>query len=161
MAPLVLTLVQALFLVLLYLFIARAVRTVLKDLRPASAVAAAPTPAGASRREGHPSRRGQPDERRRPPGELVVHVPGGRPRVLRLGSSDVTFGRNEMSTVMLTDSYASERHARVFPHDDQWLVEDVGSTNGTFLNQVQVTRPTPIAAGDQVTIGKTVIEVRK
>lgn len=55
----------------------------------------------------------------------------------------------------------SERHARVYREGDEWLVSDLGSTNGTLLNQVKVTSPTPIAAGDQLRIGKTVIEVRK
>jgi pSer/pThr/pTyr-binding forkhead associated (FHA) protein len=49
----------------------------------------------------------------------------------------------------------------VFHDGRHWVVEDLGSTNGTFLNRVKVTSPTPIAAGDQLGIGKTIVEVRK
>jgi pSer/pThr/pTyr-binding forkhead associated (FHA) protein len=163
MAPIVLVAMQAVFLLLLYLFVARAVRAVVKDLRPAPATGApvAAAPARSSGSAKRAAKRSGSGERRRPPGELVVHVPGGRPRVLELGGGEITFGRSEMSTVMLTDSYVSERHARVYQSGGQWLVADMGSTNGTYLNQVKVTEPKPIAAGDQLGIGKIVVEVRK
>jgi pSer/pThr/pTyr-binding forkhead associated (FHA) protein len=159
-APIVLVVIQGLFLVLLYLFVARAVRAVVNDLRPAPA-GAAPAPAASRAPAKRSAKRSGGTERRRPPGELVVHVPGSRPRVLELADREITFGRSEMSTVMLTDSYVSERHARVYPSGGQWLVADQGSTNGTYLNQVKVTEPKPIAAGDQLGIGKIVVEVRK
>jgi pSer/pThr/pTyr-binding forkhead associated (FHA) protein len=73
----------------------------------------------------------------------------------------VTFGRASESTVAVADPYVSDHHAHVFHDGQDWLVEDLGSTNGTFLNQVKVTSPTPIEAGDQLGIGKTVVEVRK
>lgn len=159
MPPLVLTLLQGLFLVLLYLFVARAVRAVLRDLsaaQPERAPARAPAP----RRPAAPTARRERRPRGRP-AELVVHGPQGRPRVVRLDSGDVTFGRSEAATVMLVDAYVSDRHARVFQDGDDWLVADLGSTNGTYLNQVKVTTPTPIAAGDQLAMGKTTVEVRK
>jgi pSer/pThr/pTyr-binding forkhead associated (FHA) protein len=93
--------------------------------------------------------------------ELVVHTPEGRPRVVRLDAHDVTFGRAPASTVVLDDAYVSDHHAKVFLSGDEWCVTDLGSTNGTFLNQLKVTSPTPIAAGDQLAIGKTVVQVRK
>ncbi|MBA2529474.1 MAG: FHA domain-containing protein, partial [Euzebyales bacterium] len=84
-----------------------------------------------------------------------------RPRVVPLDAHDVTFGRAEASTVVLDDAYVSDHHARVYLVDSGWCVTDLGSTNGTFLNQVKVTSPTPIAAGDQLGIGKTVVQVRR
>jgi pSer/pThr/pTyr-binding forkhead associated (FHA) protein len=160
MAPIVLTLVQAAFLLLLYLFVARAVRAIVRDLRPAPVGAPAPAaaPASGGRRRG-----GKRQERakERAPRELVVHMPEARPRVLALDGRDVTFGRSETSTVILTDGYASERHARVFREGGTWYVDDAGSTNGTFRNQARVSGPTPLNAGDQLTIGKTVVEVRR
>ncbi|HWB71074.1 MAG TPA: FHA domain-containing protein [Egibacteraceae bacterium] len=164
MPPLVLTLLQGLFLVLLYLFVARAVRAVLRDLsaaQPERAPARAPTPRRpAPRRPTAPPARRERRPRGRP-AELVVHGPQGRPRVVQLDSGDVTFGRSEAATVMLVDAYVSDRHARVFQEGDDWLVADLGSTNGTYLNQVKVTAPTPIAAGDQLAMGKTTVEVRR
>jgi pSer/pThr/pTyr-binding forkhead associated (FHA) protein len=155
MPPIVLELLQGFFLLLLYVFVARAVRAVVRDIHTAGSM---PRP-GAPR----PSPRQPNRERlRRAPGELVIHVPDSRPRVIRLnGGSDVTFGRTDSATVILGDPYVSDRHAHVFHDGRHWVVEDLGSTNGTFLNRVKVTSPTPIAAGDQLGIGKTIVEVRK
>lgn len=170
MAPIVLTLLQVAFLVLLYLFVWFTARAIVRDLHGRQPLAAAvrrpapapaPTPAPAPARpppapvaSGTRSPRGQPRE-------LVVHAAGGAPQVLRLDGNEVTFGRSPQSTVALTDSYASERHARIYRQGDQWLVADLGSTNGTYLNKARVDGPTPIGPGDQVGIGKTVVEVRK
>jgi pSer/pThr/pTyr-binding forkhead associated (FHA) protein len=160
--PIVLTLVQGLLLVLLYWFVARAVRAVIRDLRATSAAAASSPP----RREasaGRPSKRsgGGRDAVRAAPSQLVVHQPDAKPEVVVLDSHDVTFGRAEASTVVLSDPYTSDHHARVYLTDGRWLVTDLGSTNGTYLNQVKLTAPAEIAAGDQLAVGKTVVQVRR
>jgi len=62
---------------------------------------------------------------------------------------------------VLTDDYASTRHARLFPQDGQWLLEDLGSTNGTYLDRQKVTEPTPVSIGVPIRIGKTVLELRR
>jgi hypothetical protein len=166
-----LTLLQAGFLLLLYLFLARAVRMVWRDVvrgrppavptqapvaaaRPSEGGPAAPSPAAA------PAAPVPPQPQGGAPAELVVHTEG-RPRVVRLEGGDVVFGRAADATVPLSDQYVSERHARVYQHDGEWLVDDLGSTNGTFLNQARVTTPTPINAGDQLGIGETVVQVRR
>jgi pSer/pThr/pTyr-binding forkhead associated (FHA) protein len=155
--PIVFTLVQGLFLLLLYLFVARAVRWVWRDITaPARAAAVAAAPPRRSR-----GRAAAKQKSRALPRELVIHTPQGRPRVVRLDAHDVTFGRAEGSTVLLDDPYISDHHARVFLQDGEWCIADLGSTNGTFLNQVKVTAATPIAAGDQLGIGKTTVQVRK
>ena len=157
MPPIVFTLVQGLFLILLYLFVARAVRWVWRDVTaPARAAAVAAAPVKRSR-----SASGGKRKARALPGELVIHTPQGRPRVVKLDAHDVTFGRADSSTVILDDPYISDHHARVFLSDGEWCISDLGSTNGTFLNQVKVTAATPIAAGDQLGIGKTTVQVRK
>jgi pSer/pThr/pTyr-binding forkhead associated (FHA) protein len=157
MPPIVFTLVQGLFLILLYLFVSRVARVVWRDLGD-SAATAAPV---AGPRTAKRSSSGGKRKPRAVPRELVVHTPQGKPRVVRLDDHDVTFGRSETSTVPLDDAYISDHHAKVFMEDGEWCIADLGSTNGTFLNQVKVTSPTPIAAGDQLGIGKTTVQVRK
>lgn len=157
MPPIVFTLVQGLFLLLLYLFVWRAVRWVWRDLTaPTRFTSSAPAPPKRGRGRAAAKSKG-----RAQPRELVIHIPQGKPRVVRLDAHDVTFGRSEGSTVLLDDPYISDHHARVFLQDGEWCIADLGSTNGTFLNQVKVTTATPIAAGDQLGIGKTTVQVRK
>lgn len=161
MPPIILVLLQALFLILLYVFVARAVRAVVRDVNRAAAPARMPVTAAARPRP--PARPTAPAGRRTRGHvrELVVHSPGDRPRVVALDGREISFGRGHDCTVPLSDSYASERHARVYPSGEDWMVSDLGSTNGTFLNRAKVTSPTPIQPGDQLGIGKTVVEVRK
>jgi pSer/pThr/pTyr-binding forkhead associated (FHA) protein len=81
--------------------------------------------------------------------------------IINLTEMPITIGRATDATLVLSDDYASSRHARLFPQDGQWIVEDLGSTNGTYLDRSKVTRPTPVPLGIPIRIGKTVIELRK
>lgn len=149
MPPIVLTTLKWLFLALLYLFIARAIRVIYLDLvGPRVPRARAGAAEGGGRR-----RRGQPRS-------IAVHEPDQPTRTLPLGD-EITVGRLDSCTVTLDDTYVSQMHARLYPRDGQWLVEDLGSTNGTYLNRIKVTGPSPIAVGDEIKIGKTAIEVRR
>jgi pSer/pThr/pTyr-binding forkhead associated (FHA) protein len=78
-----------------------------------------------------------------------------------LGSAPVTIGRAHDSTLVLTDDFASSHHARLVPRDGQWLIEDLGSTNGTYLDRTKVISPMPVPLGASVRIGKTVLELRR
>ena len=80
---------------------------------------------------------------------------------LTLSETPITIGRATDATLVLSDDYASSRHARLFSQDGQWIVEDLGSTNGTYLGRSKVSRPTPVPLGVPIRIGKTVIELRK
>jgi pSer/pThr/pTyr-binding forkhead associated (FHA) protein len=80
---------------------------------------------------------------------------------VRLGQAPVTLGRAQDSTIVLDDDYVSTHHARLFPRDGQWLVEDLGSTNGTYLERAKVSGPTPVKIGVPIRIGKTTVELRK
>lgn len=143
-------------LVLLYLFFFRVVRAVWAELRPAGHRAQAPvaTPAHSAPRR---SRRDQP--RTQKP-QLVVLEP-----VELFGSvfpldTEASIGRAAGCQITLDDTYSSQIHARVFSRDGTWQVEDLGSTNGTWLNRQKVSGPMVIKPGDRLQIGNTVLELQ-
>jgi pSer/pThr/pTyr-binding forkhead associated (FHA) protein len=72
----------------------------------------------------------------------------------------VLIGRATDSTLVLTDDYASTRHARISLQDGRWVAEDLGSTNGTYLGQRKIDGPVPMDMGVPLRIGKTVLELR-
>jgi hypothetical protein len=136
------------FLVLLYLFIWRIVRTASRDLRlPQESFVLAPSQAGLVD-DGPIVQAGR---------IVVVQSP-----VLdddaewELNSAPVAIGRSGQNDITLdSDEYASAKHARIEPRRDGVWLEDVGSTNGTFLNGIRVTRPRKLTPGDVVRIGET------
>jgi hypothetical protein len=148
----VLLLLKIGFVVLLYLFIWRIVRTASKDLRmPQESFILAPQEAAAA---GLRNRRPEP----RRMGRLVVlKSPALDERTeFELDSAGITIGRSAQNDVALDeDEFASASHARVEPRQDGVWLEDVGSTNGTFLNGVKVSRPRKLKPGDLVRVGET------
>ena len=151
----ILTLGKLLLLALLYLFLWRVVRVIAADLDgPAPAGAqAAPRPAVA-----------QPERRqtaRQLPTELVLHPVRGAPHTVPLDGDRLVFGRATHVDQRLEDDYVSDEHAELRQVDGQWRVRDLGSTNGTYLNGQKVIAPTVVAAGDQLQLGKTRLEVRR
>lgn len=177
MPPIVLVVIQATFLLLLYLFIARIARAIVRDVRRTAPAQPMPVyqPAPAAQPQAQPSQPQAPaaapvtpsrsrtgsTESRGVAGQLVVHHPDGRPRVITLADREIRFGRDSNATVSLTDPFVSEHHAKVYQSSTGWVLADMGSTNGTFLNRNKVTAPVPIRPGDQIGIGKIVVEVRK
>jgi len=104
----------------------------------------------------------RPPKQRRGIARSLVVVEGSLTGTeLTLSDQPITLGRSGDCTLVLDDDYASNRHARIAPREGTWIVEDMGSTNGTFLNRTRVTGPTVIPLGTPVRIGKTVIELRK
>jgi pSer/pThr/pTyr-binding forkhead associated (FHA) protein len=100
--------------------------------------------------------------RRGAPTKLVVSEGSLTGTTVALQGQTITLGRAHDSTIVLDDDYASSRHARIYPdRDGQWIVEDLGSTNGTYMDRNRLTTPTPIPLGAPIRIGKTVIELRK
>ena len=137
------------FLVLLYLFIWRIVRTASRDLRlPQESFILAPSAAAGVRA----SRPGPVT------GRLVVvksaDLQDGEG--FELNSAQLTIGRGNQNDIPIaTDEYASARHARFEPRQDGVWVQDLGSTNGTFLNGTRLERPRRLAQGDIVRVGET------
>ncbi|HVE74623.1 MAG TPA: FHA domain-containing protein [Mycobacteriales bacterium] len=148
-------------LTLLWVFVLIAYRTVRQDLGAGRGGAAglpqaAAAPARAPAAPTGPKQRGRAAARR-----LVVTEGALAGTTLALGTAPITLGRADDSTLVLTDDYASSRHARLVPGDGAWMVEDLGSTNGTYLGTAKVTRPTPVPLGQPIRIGKTALELRR
>jgi FHA domain len=136
------------FLVLLYLFIWRIVRTASKDLRlPQESFILAPSAGGlqTSRPSLHSGRL------------VVVRSPDlEEGEDFELNSAQLTIGRGNQNDIPIaTDEYASARHARFEPRQDGVWVQDLGSTNGTFLNGTRLERPRRLSRGDVVRVGET------
>jgi hypothetical protein len=152
LSPFVLSVLKYALLALLYFFIYQAVRSVAAGLSPRPAARSPATAAEPARARAF---------RRRPPSALVVHGPDERrPRTYRL-SGALEIGRAETCQVRLEDTYASLHHARLSSRDGVWLIEDLGSTNGTYVNDRRISAPVEVHAGDVVRIGKTVLELRR
>lgn len=98
---------------------------------------------------------------RRTPTSVVVTEGPLRGTTIALGQQSVLIGRSPESTLILDDDYASARHARIFPQDGEWFVEDLDSTNGTFAGQQRVSGPQRLAVGATLKIGTTVLELRR
>lgn len=81
-------------------------------------------------------------------------------RTINLGGQPLLIGRAQDAGLVLEDDYASGRHARLFPQGSRWFLEDLGSTNGTFVQGNQLTRTMPIDPGTGIRIGKTVMELK-
>ena len=80
---------------------------------------------------------------------------------ITLGTAPITIGRSADCTVVIDDDYASNHHARISPHEGDWVIEDLGSTNGTYVQRTRVTAPLRVPIGTPIRIGKTVLELRK
>ncbi|MBD0322278.1 MAG: FHA domain-containing protein [Aldersonia sp.] len=153
MQGLILQLTRAGFLILLWLFVWAVLRTLRSDIYAASGMR---IPARSSRGASVlPSLNRQRSAR-----YLVVTQGSLAGTRITLGSQPVLIGRADDSTLVLADDYASTRHARLSPRGSDWYVEDLGSTNGTYLDRAKVTTPVRVPLGTPVRVGKTVIELR-
>ena len=155
MPDLVLELLKYVFLAVLYIFVARAVRAVYLELKPASSNRG-------SRQQAAPAPSRPPSRRAKKAPKKAAVVEGGnlKGKSFDLGN-ELVVGRAEKCHVVLDDTYVSQMHARIFAKDDSYMLEDLGSTNGTYLNRQKVTSPTELQRGDRVKIGRTVLEMRK
>lgn len=84
----------------------------------------------------------------------------GTVRRLDLAEHPISFGRGNDNTVAIDDDFTSTHHARITSRERGWVIEDCGSTNGTWVERKRITSPTPLAPGMRVRIGRTEIAVR-
>jgi pSer/pThr/pTyr-binding forkhead associated (FHA) protein len=150
-----LKLLELCLLALLWLFFLRVLRAVWSEVRgPAVA-----TPARGGSGDARPRRtpKGPKGPKRGTP-RLVVVEPKDRKGHAYALEEEQTVGRAAGCQITLDDTYVSQLHARVFTKDGEWFVEDLGSTNGTYLNTKRVSSPLAVKRGDQIKIGAVIME---
>lgn len=147
MPEIVLDLLKYAFIAILYIFVARAVRAVVVEMRVEQPAAPGPPP-GKQRKGKVPHK------------AVVVEGAAANGKSFDL-TDELIVGRGDKCHVVLDDTYVSSVHARIFSRGQAFLLEDLGSTNGTYLNRRRITAPTEVNRGDRVKIGKTVLEMRK
>ncbi|HEY9564433.1 MAG TPA: FHA domain-containing protein [Nocardioides sp.] len=156
MSELTLFLIRFAYLAILWIFVLSAISVIRTDMFGARLPAQQSRPAARGQKPAKPPtrRRGSPTH------VLVVDGPNVGERA-DLAQAPVLIGRGSDAAIRLDDDYVSTRHARIAASGEQWFVEDLGSTNGTYVGQARISQPTTLALGTQVRIGKTVLELRK
>jgi FHA domain-containing protein len=155
----VLTVARFGFLILLWIFVFTVVGVIRRDLFAgvrSKSIVASPRGVGGAVLPGRPAK----VKRGKAARQLVVTAGQLAGTRITLGEAQITIGRAEDSTLVITDDFASARHARLVPRDGQWFVEDLGSTNGTYLDRGKVSGPTPVPLGVPIRIGRTSLELR-
>jgi len=155
-----LTLVRLGFLALLWFFVVFVLVTLRRDLRGPREPNAPISPAPPKVRPAPKTRAGR-TSKKASPNTLVVTEGSLVGTVIPLAGNAITMGRAPDNTVVIDDDYASGHHARLTPASDgNWIIEDLGSTNGTWLDRNRITAPTVLPLGVPMRIGRTSIELR-
>lgn len=158
MTELTLTLIKLGFLAVLWLFVLSAVSVIRSDIFGAK-VESPRAPKTPKQRAPKPPKGRKP--KRGMPSTLVVTDGPNAGQLVPVTGADILLGRGTDAAIRLDDDYVSTRHARFSTNGEQWYVEDLGSTNGTYLGSQRVTTPVPVDLGVPVRLGKTVVELRK
>lgn len=178
MSELTLLVLQLGFLVLLWVFVFAIVYALRSDLfgqrvrklQPdAAAAGPAPGPAPVPASSGAPTaavnRPSSPgvggDATTDTASRLVITSGAKAGAEFPLGRDEITIGRSSDSAIIIRDDYTSTHHARIMLWNGRWMLQDLDSTNGTFLNGSRVTVPTPIPLGATVKVGATTFELRR
>ena len=160
MSELTLVLIRFAYLAILWIFVLSAISVIRSDMFGARVES---TPRS-ERRAQKQATKNRPKPAKRPRGEpthvAIVEGANSGERI-SLDESPLLIGRGSDAAIRLDDDYVSTRHARIASSNDQWFVEDLGSTNGTYIGSQRLSQPTTLQLGSQVRIGKTILELRK
>ena len=162
MSELSLVLIRFGYLAVLWIFVLATISVIRTDMFGARAARQAGQ--GQERRadKAAAKARAKPAKPRRGDPTSVAIVEGGNAgEVISLAGAPLLIGRGNDAAIRLDDDYVSTRHARIAVSGDQWYVEDLGSTNGTYVGSSRITQATAISLGTQIRIGKTILEMRK
>ena len=161
MSELTLMLIRFAYLAILWIFVLSAISVVRSDMFGARIDSA---PRSDRRAEKQARRQAKAKPTRRPrgaPTHVAILEGANAGETISLDLAPLLVGRGSDAAIRLDDDYVSTRHARIASSGDQWFVEDLGSTNGTYIGNARITQPTTLTLGTQVRVGKTVIELRK
>jgi pSer/pThr/pTyr-binding forkhead associated (FHA) protein len=157
LSELTLFLIRIAYLAILWIFVLSAISVIRSDMFGARV----PEAARGARAGKAPKAPKPPSKRKGSPTHVLVTAGSSTGERADLDRAPILIGRGSDAAIRLDDDYVSTRHARIAASGDQWFVEDLGSTNGTYVGTVRITQPTTISLGTQVRIGKTVLELRK
>ncbi len=161
MSELTLMLIRFAYLAILWIFVLSAISVVRSDMFGAR-VETAPRSERREDRRARKQSRTKPARRPRgAPTHVAITEGANAGETISLDLAPLLIGRGSDAAIRLDDDYVSTRHARIGSSDDQWFIEDLGSTNGTYIGSSRLTQPTTLTLGTQVRIGKTTLELRK
>lgn len=161
MSELALTLVRLGFLTLLWTFVLVTVLALRRDLRAPADARPAPRERKAARAPRPPKPPKVAKQQKVKGSKLVVIEGPLNGTIVPLGDIQITIGRAPDSTLVIDDDYASSRHARIYPSEGAWVVEDLGSTNGTWIDRTRITTPTVLPVGAPLRVGRTTLQIQK
>ena len=160
MSELTLTIIKLGFLAVLWLFVLSTVSVIRSDLFGARVSGNANTKK--KERPHKPAKSSRPPKRKRGDPSVAMVVQGASQGLqVPLADTPLVIGRGEECELHIDDEYVSTRHAVLRPQGATWYVEDLGSTNGTFVGESRIHGPTAVGSGVPVRIGKTIIELYK
>lgn len=160
MSELTLVLIRFGYLAILWIFVLSAISVVRSDMFGARVDS---TPRS-ERRAQRQAAKDRPKPSKRPrgaPTHVAIIEGGNAGETISLDDAPLLIGRGTDAAIRLDDDYVSTRHARIASSNEQWFVEDLGSTNGTYIGTQRLSQPTTLELGSRVRIGKTTLELRK
>ncbi|MFT4265588.1 MAG: FHA domain-containing protein [Nocardioides sp.] len=158
MSELTLFLIKIAFLAILWIFVLSTVSVLRSDLFGARVAGTAASGRKQAKQAKQPKAR---TPKRGVPTHVLVVQGANKGDRAELSEAPILIGRGSDAAIRLDDDYVSTRHARIATNGDTWFVEDLGSTNGTYIGTVRLTQPTTLTLGTQVRIGKTILELRR
>jgi len=161
-SELTLMLIRFAYLAILWIFVLSAISVIRSDMFGARIDSTPRADRRADKQARKQQARSKPTKRPRgAPTQVVVVEGANEGESALLDHAPILIGRGPDAGIRLDDDYVSTRHARIASSGDQWFVEDLGSTNGTYIGSHRLTQPTTLQLGSQVRIGKTILELRK
>ena len=161
MSELTLFLIRVAYLAILWIFVLSAISVIRSDMFGAR-IESTPRAERRADRRDRKTQNSKPAKRPRGAPTHVAIVEGANEgESVSLDDAPILIGRGSDAAIRLDDDYVSTRHARIASSGDQWFVEDLGSTNGTYIGSHRLTQPTTLQLGSKVRIGKTTLELRK